>query len=100
MVWVCSVYGSEGDTVGSGTTTGAVSIARSKAEAIWVCSGTGAAYDSRGITVGGGSDDATDDGSEGTGTHNSGGVGCLVSSLNVAPRLLDTGVSVTSTEEL
>ena len=35
-----------------------------------------------------------------TRTHNSGGVGCPVSSLKVAPRLLETGVSVTSTEEL
>ena len=69
------------------------------------------ACDSRGITIGGGSDDATDDGSVsivlvtgatlvGIGTHNSGGVGCPVSSLNVTPRLLDTGVLVTSTEEL
>ena len=78
---------------------------------VWVYSGTGAACDSRGITVGDGSDDATDDGSisvvpvtgatvVGTGTHNSGGVGFPVSSLNVATRLLDTRVSVTSTEEL
>ena len=85
------------------------------------------ACDSRSITVGSGatsaavvvaettevtgSDDATDDGSisvvlvigaamVGIGTHNSGGVGCPVSSLKVAPRLLETGVSVTSTEEL
>jgi hypothetical protein len=29
---------------------------------------------------------------------NSGGVGCLVSSLKIAPRLLDTRVSITSTE--
>ena len=69
------------------------------------------ACDSRGITVGDGSDDATDDGHVsvvlvtraivvGIGTHNSGDVGCLVSTLNVAPRLLDTGMSVTSTEEL
>ena len=67
-------------------------------------------YDSIGITIAGGSDDATDDGSvsivpatratmEGT-TLNSGGVGCPVSSLKVAPRLLKIGVSVTSTEEL
>ena len=69
------------------------------------------ACDSRSITVGGGSDDATDDGSisvvpvtgatmVGTGTHNFDGVGCPVSSLKVAPWLLETGVSVTSTEEL
>jgi len=36
----------------------------------------------------------------GIGTHNSGGVGYPVSSLKVALRLLETGVSVTSTEEL
>ena len=69
------------------------------------------AYDSRSITIGGGSDDATDDGSilvvpitgatvVGIGTWNSRGVGCPISSLKVAPRLLDTGVSVTSIEEL
>ena len=69
------------------------------------------ACDSRSITIRGGSNDAIDDGSisvvlvtratvVGTGTHNSGGVGCPVSSLKVAPRLLETGVSVTSTEEL
>jgi len=85
------------------------------------------AYDSRSITIGSratsvvvvvtettevtGSDDATDDGIVlvvpiigatvvGTGTHNFGGVDCPVSSLKVAPRLLETRVSVTSTEEL
>ena len=83
------------------------------------------ACDSRSITIGSGatsaavvvaetstsSDDATDDGSVfvvpvtratmvGTGTHSSGGVGYPISSLNVAPRLLETGVPVTSTEEL
>ena len=68
------------------------------------------AYDSRGITIVGGFDDATDDGSVlvvlvtgatvvGAGTHSSGGVGCPVSSLKVTSRLLETGVSVTSTEE-
>ena len=78
---------------------------------MWVRSGTGAAYDSTGMTVAGGSDDSTDEESVsvvpvtgatvvGTGTHNSSSVGCLVSSLNVAPRLLNTRVSVTSTEEL
>ena len=36
----------------------------------------------------------------GIGTRNSGGVGYPVSSLKVAPRLLETRVSVTSTEEL
>jgi len=37
---------------------------------------------------------------EGLGTHSSGGVGCPVNSLNVAPRLLETGVSVTRIEKL
>ena len=69
------------------------------------------AYDSIGITIGAGSDDATDEGSisvvlvtgatmEGAGTRSSGDVGCPVNSLKVAPRLLETGVPVTSTEEL
>ena len=69
------------------------------------------ACDSAGITEAGGSNDATDDGSfsvvlvtgatvEDTGTRNSSGVGCPVNSLKVAPRLLETGVSVTSTKEL
>ena len=64
-----------------------------------------------GITIAGGSEDATDEGSvsivlvtratmEDTWTRNSGGVGCPVSLLKVAPRLLEIGVSVTSTEEL
>ena len=63
------------------------------------------------MTIAGDSDDATDDGSisvvlvagatvEGPGTHSSSGVGCPVNSLNVAPRLLETRVSVTSIEEL
>ena len=69
------------------------------------------ACDSGSITVGGGSDDATNDGSvsvvlvtratvEGLGTHSSGGVGCPINSLKVAPRLLETGVYVTSIDEL
>ena len=85
------------------------------------------AYDSRSIIVGSGaisaavavaettkvtgSNDATDDGivlvvlvigatMVGTGTHSSRGVGCPVSSLKVALKLLETGVSVTNTEEL
>ena len=60
------------------------------------------------MTVAGGSDDATNDGSvsvvpvigatmEGLGTCRSGGVGCPVNSLNEAPRLLETRVS---TDEL
>ena len=78
---------------------------------VWVCSRIGATYDSAGMTVAGGSDDATDDGSvsvvpvtgamvEGLGTHSSGGVGCPVNSLKVAPKLLETRVSVTSIDEL
>ena len=81
------------------------------------------ACDSRRITVGSGAtsaavavteiglDDAIDDGIisivpvtratvEVTGTRSSTGVGYPISSLNVAPRLLDTVVLVTSTEEL
>ena len=52
------------------------------------------------MTVAGGSDDAIDDGSvsivlvigatmEGPGTYSSGGVGCPVNSLNVAPSVGD-----------
>ena len=68
-------------------------------------------YDSIGMTVAGGSNDAIDDGSvsivlvigatmEGPGTCRSGGVGCPINSLNVAPRLLETRVSGTSIDEL
>ena len=60
------------------------------------------------MTIAGGSDDATEEGSisvvpvigaivEGPGTYRYGGVGCPVNSLKEAPRLLETGVS---TEEL
>jgi len=63
------------------------------------------------MTVAGGSDDATDDRSvsvvlvtramvEGPRTHSSGGVGRPINSLKVAPRLLETRVSVTSIDEL
>ena len=56
------------------------------------------------MTVAGGSDDATEEGSvsvvpvigatvEGPGTCSSGGVGYPVNSLNEAPRLLETRVS-------
>ena len=59
----------------------------------------------------GGSDDATEEGSvsvvlvigaivEGPGTCRYGGVGYPVNLLNVAPRLLDTEVSGTSSEEV
>ena len=67
--------------------------------------------DSTGITKAGGSDDVIDEWSVsvvpvtkvtvvGVGTHSSSSVGCPINSLNVAPRLLEIGVSVTSTEEL
>ena len=60
------------------------------------------------MTVRGGSDEATEDGivlvvpvmgvaMVGARALNSGGVGYPVSSLKVAPRLLEIGVSVTST---
>ena len=69
------------------------------------------ACDSAGMTIAGGSDDAIDDGSvsvvpvigatvEGPGTCRSSGVGCPINSLKVAPRLLETGVSGTSNEEV
>ena len=57
-----------------------------------------------GVTVRGSSDEATEDGiisvvpmtrvaMVGVGTQNSGGVGYPVSSLKVAPKLLETGMS-------
>ena len=60
------------------------------------------------VTIRGGSDEAIEDGIVsvvpvtgvavvGGGTQNSGGVGYPMSSLKVAPRLLETGVSITST---
>ena len=63
------------------------------------------------MTEAAGSDDATEEGSvfvvpvigatiEGPGTCRYGGVGCPVNSLKVAPRLLETEVSGTSSEEV
>ena len=63
------------------------------------------------MTVTGGSDDATEEGSvsvvpvigatiEGPGTCRYGRVGCPVNSLKEAPRLLETVVSGTSSEEV
>ena len=63
------------------------------------------------MTDAGGSDDATEEGSisvvpvigttiEGPGTYKYGGVGCPINSLKVAPRLLETEVSSTSSEEV
>ena len=63
------------------------------------------------MTVAGDFDEATKEGSvsivpiigatmEGLGTCRYGGVGCCVNSLNVAPRLLETEVSGTSSEEV
>ena len=63
------------------------------------------------MTVVGGSNDATKEGSvsivlviggtmEGPRTCRYGGVGCPVNSLKVAPRLLETKVSGTSSEEV
>ena len=76
-----------------------------------VGSGTGAACDSAGITVAGSSDDATKEGSisvvlvigatmEGLGTYRYGRVDYPVNSLKVAPRLLETEVSDTSSEKV
>ena len=61
------------------------------------------------MTIGGGLDEAIEDGivsvvpvtgvdMVGGRTQNLGGVGCTVSSLKVAPKLLETGVSITSTD--
>ena len=69
------------------------------------------ACDSIGMTIAGGSDDATGEGSvsivpvigatvEGPGTCRYGGVGCPINSLKEAPRLLETIVSGTSSEEV
>ena len=63
------------------------------------------------MTEAGGSDDATEEGSisvvpvigatmEGPGICRSGGIGYPVNSLNVAPRLLETGVFGTSIDKL
>ena len=63
------------------------------------------------MTVAGISNDATKEGSifvvlvigatvEGLETYRYGGVGCSVNSLKVAPRLLEIGVSFTSSDEL
>ena len=78
---------------------------------VWVGSTTGAAVDCAGITVVACSDDATKEGSVsimpvtgamvvGTGICRSGGVGCPVNSLKEAPRLLDTVVSGTSSDDV
>ena len=63
------------------------------------------------MTIAAGSDDTTEEGSvsvvpvigatvEGPGTCRYGGVGCPVNSLKEAPRLLETEVSHTSSEEV
>ena len=63
------------------------------------------------MTVAGGSNEATEEESvsvvlvigatvEGPGTCRYGGVGCPINSLKVAPRLLETDVSGTSSEEV
>ena len=63
------------------------------------------------MTGAAGSNDATEEGSvsvvlvigatiEGPGTYKYGGVGCPVNSLKVSPRLLETKVSDTSSEEV
>ena len=72
---------------------------------------TRAAIDYAGMTRAAGSDDATEEGSvsvvpiigatiEGPETCKYDGVGCPVNSLKDAPRLLDTVVSGTSSEEV
>ena len=72
--------------------------------------GIGVDCESIGMTIAGSSDDAIEEGSlsviivmgiavEGPGTCRYGRVGCPVNSLKVAPRLLETVVSGTSSEE-
>ena len=86
-------------------------MAGSDAVAVWVRSTTGAAVGCAGITVSAGSDDATEEGSvsvvlvtsatiEGPGTCRYGGVGCPINSLKEAPRVLETEVSSTSSEDV
>ena len=69
------------------------------------------ACDSAGMTIAGDSDDATEEGSvsvvkvidatvKGPRICRYGGVSCLINSLKVAPRLLETIVSGTSSEEV
>ena len=87
-----SAHGSEGVTIGSGARTTAI------AETSRV-----------GVTVRGGSNEAIEDGIAsvvpmtravvvGARTQNSGDVGYPVSSLKVAPKLVETGMSITSTD--
>ena len=84
--------GSEGVTVGSGARTTTIAVAETSRV---------------GVTVRGSSNEATEDGIisvvhvtgvvvVGARTQNSGGVGCPVSSLKVAPKLHETRVSITS----
>ena len=80
---------SESITIGSGATSTAIAVTE-------ISTGLDDAIDNRSISV----VMVTGATVVGIGTHNSRGVGCPVSSLKVALRLLDTGVSVTSTEEL
>ena len=83
----------------------------SDAKVVWVVSRTGATVGYAGMTVAAGSDDATEEGSisivlvicatvERPGICRYGGVGYPINSLNEAPRLLDTVVSGTSSEEV
>ena len=89
-----SAYGSKGVIVGSGARTADVAVAETSRV---------------GVTVRGGSDEATEDeivsvvlmtgaAVVGARTRNSGSVGYPMSSLKVAPTLLEIGVSITSTD--
>jgi len=88
-----SACGLEGVIVGSGARTADVAVAETSRV---------------GVTVRGGSDEATEDeivsvvlmtgaAVVGARTRNSGSVGYPMSSLKVAPKLLETGMSITST---
>ena len=87
-----SVARSEVVSIGSGATTASVSIAEASSVE---------------VTIRGGSNEATEDGRVsvismtraavvGARTQKSRGVGCPMSSLKVAPKLLDTRVSITN----
>ena len=89
-----SAYGSEGVTVGSGARIATNAVAEtSRME----------------VTIRGGLDEATQDRTisvvpviraavVGVGTRNLGAIGYPMSSLKVAPKLLETGMSITSTD--
>ena len=91
-----SACGLEGVTIGSGarTTTVAVAVAKTSRVGVIVRGGSNEAIEDEIISV----VPMTGATVVGARTRNSGGVGYPMSSLKVAPNLLETGVSVTSTD--